>query len=186
MHVCTSNGPLYVKHGDRNYMMMRNKSEIMDGIGTWELELMAEMEVKDVAKLSCCYSRLSLWCRLPCIPSMPGIYRPSRGGTSTCPVYLHRPFIKHIDSRYANISAASHQYKKGNIYWYILLYLLWLMINILSILLEIANRYMAYKVCWLWQHIRSQCIYVYLSGCVVVAGYQNESKYDLMFCYQQR
>jgi hypothetical protein len=55
MHVCTSNGPLYVKHEDRNYMMMRNKAKRKDGIGTYELELMIETGKEDVAKLSCSY-----------------------------------------------------------------------------------------------------------------------------------
>jgi hypothetical protein len=145
MHVCTSNGPLYVKHRHRNYTMMRNKAETKDGRRTWELELMAETEEEDVAKLSCCYCWLRIWCCLPCTPSMPCIYRLSRGGASTWPVYLHHPCKKHIDSRYANISTASHQNKKGQFILIYLLYLLWLMIHILTMLLEIAHRYMASK-----------------------------------------
>jgi hypothetical protein len=146
MHVCTSNGPLYVKHRDRNYTMMRNKAETNDEIGTWELELMAETEEEDVAKFSCCYCWLRLWFCLPCTPSMPGIYRLSWGGASTWPVYLHRPCKKkHIDSQYENISAASHQYKKGEFILISLPYLLWLMIHILSMLSGISHRYMASK-----------------------------------------
>jgi hypothetical protein len=37
MHISTSNGPLYPKHRDKNYTMMRNMAETKEEIRTFKL-----------------------------------------------------------------------------------------------------------------------------------------------------
>jgi hypothetical protein len=54
---------------------------------------------------------------LPCTPSMPSIYRLSRGGAFTWPVYLHRPCKKNTLIHNMQISPLLHiKIKKGNLY----------------------------------------------------------------------